>query len=349
METTSLCTAIGTVTYEDFPTYDAVSRLRPDVIKGLMVLYRMLGFCSLKQLNLALGNPEDDGRAEWMLSRSGVAQDVDESCSEDNRRDTAEIQKTVLKDDERHYTIRVTDFVNSLERCTYSSNSQTVLRALLKKAQEDQAEQPESANKETEEKPTPPKADDIESQVAKIAKNSPVSPVYDYYEAKQTAGYFKKLTDYFPNVTVDMIIAYLFFGAISRCTIGATLRNLGASKPRGFRPGPESLIERTAFVAWTGGNWRKYYESGGVIETLPPPSTSGQDSQNGRPQKAKPIRRAVAPKPVVPKPVLPPPAPKQPTVKVEGFDPSSARATISITGTVKEIYQILAMINGEPK
>ena len=80
METTNYSVTIGKVTYRDFPTFSAISPLRLDVIKSMISFFRMLGICSLRQVNIAIGDPEDDQRAKWMVSREGSIPAADDQA-----------------------------------------------------------------------------------------------------------------------------------------------------------------------------------------------------------------------------------------------------------------------------
>lgn len=269
LPTTDFSTTIGTVTYQSFPTYDALNHLRTDVIKGMMAFLRLIGLGSLEQINVALGCPPEDNRAEWMLTRTGLVRKITEEQAEENRKTTIEIQKSVLGDDDYPYVVDVIEIATMLQRPDYLSNCQKALRALLKQKQDERLKPEEPAEVQATPK-TQPKSDEVESQVKAIAEKCFLSPTVTFRQAKETEGYFQRLLSDFPHISVEMIVAYLFFGQVKRASVLKALKDCGASRSRGFRVKPDSLIERSAFVAWTGGDWRKYYESGGEIEIVPP-------------------------------------------------------------------------------
>ena len=344
METTNYSVTIGKVTYRDFPTFSAISPLRLDVIKSMISFFRMLGICSLRQVNIAIGDPEDDQRAKWMVSREGgIPDEDDEAESEKNRKETEELQKTTLGEDDDDYVVSVPEVIALLQKSDFMNSPQKALRILLKQKQRERIEAPKPDN--TAEK-------DLERTVMARAKQCFLSPVFSLREAKNTEGYLAKLIKYFPNVPTELIAAYLFFGKVSKITINAALKEAGVSRSRGFRVKSDSLIERTAFVYWTGGDWRKYYESGGKIEIKPQPADM-EDSHIGRPKLNKTTRR---PRTVQPKDTPQPkttPQPKvevaSPTVKIDPINLSATRTSITITGTISEILKILTLINEHSK
>ena len=343
MDTTKFSTAVGTVTYAGFPTYDALNRLRTDVVKSVMILLRLIGLSDLAQINIALGNPSEDNRAGWVLSRSGLAKTISESQAAENLKTIEELQKSVLGDDENPYTVLITEIIAMLEKSDYLNNCQKALRALLKEKQEDRINP-----KRKEELAAKARAADIERQVVELSKKCFLSPTVTFQEAKQTEGYFEHLMADFPNVPSDMIAAYLFFGKVTKFSVNVALREAGVSRSRGFRVKDDSLIERTAFVAWTGGDWRKYYESGGEIEIVPPPENKKPGRPPKNPPKIKETKVANAPKP--PKLHKPPKSPKveKPKPVVKPDDSSNSQAILTITGPYRKIKDMIFALENDP-
>lgn len=317
METSSYSVTIGSVTYVDFPTYSELNKVRPDVVKNMIFFFRLLGLCSLRQVNEAFGERADETRAKWMFDRAGVSCEEDEKMSASNVRDLQTFQVALLGADDSAYTVKVTDIVNLLHRSEYVNNSQKALKALLRTQQlekanvaaEQVAPEPAKDEPKDESKDEPknePAAvsktanEEVERQINAIVKSCMISPVYSFSEAKKTDGYLARLIEKFPHVPTEAISAYLFFGKINKFSINAALKEAGVSRGRGFRVKDDSLIERTAFVAWTGGNWRKYYESGGEIEIVPP---NDEKKRGPKPKNPEPKAQKT---PKSPKDALPP-------------------------------------------
>ena len=340
METSSYSVTIGSVTYVDFPTYSELNKVRPDVVKNMIFFFRLLGLCSLGQVNEALGERAGETRAKWMFDRAGVSCEEDEKMSASNMRDLQTFQVALLGADDSAYTVKVTDIVNLLHRSEFVNNSQKALKALLRtqqleKANAAAAEQvaPEPAKDEPKDESNDEPKDEpaavskianeeVERQINAIVKSCMISPVYSFSEAKKTDGYLARLIEKFPHVPTEAISAYLFFGKINKFSINAALKEAGVSRGRGFRVKDDSLIERTAFVAWTGGNWRKYYESGGEIEIVSP-----NDEKKRGPKPKNPEPKA----PKTPKVVL-----KKPTAT----EPDS-QAIITVTGPYQKIKDLI--------
>lgn len=170
MNSTSYSIAIGTVIYNTFPTYSELNQLRSDVIEGMMIFFRMLGLCSMRQINAAIGNPEDDYRIKWMLTHAGVADVVDESQAIENRQITEELQRSVLGDDDHTYIIEVTEIAAMLQKIGYTRNSKKALQDLLRIKQNERLGKPMSAKP----KSTKPKT----TRSPRIsAEPAPVKPV----------------------------------------------------------------------------------------------------------------------------------------------------------------------------
>lgn len=403
MNSTSYSIPIGTVIYNTFPTYSELNQLRSDVIEGMMIFFRMLGLCSMRQINAAIGNPEDDYRVKWMLTHAGVADVVDESQAIENRQITEELQRSVLGDDDHTYIIEVTEIAAMLQKIGYTRNCKKALQDLLRIKQNERLGKPMSAKPKSakpkvtrspktpvepapvkpvimsdvepatepdsvpeaelvatvdaapENKPTivskvapepepatTPKfeelKDRLEQQVLEIKENCPLQPIKSFLEAKHTEGYFTKLLDYFPNVTACDISSYLFDGQIGKASVLIALREAGVSRGKGFKPSPDSLIERCGFVAWTGSNWRNYFKCAAKPKT-------------------EPVIISVKPKPEPPKKPNPPIKSTKHTVDESAKDkpktakpaakPSTqplAEANITISGSVAKILYTLSQI-----
>ncbi len=389
MNSTSYSISIGTVIYNTFPTYSELNKLRNDAIEGMMIFFRMLGLCSIRQINAAIGNPEDDYRIKWMLTHSGVADMVDESQSIENQSITEELQREILGDDDHTYIVEVTEIATMLQKVGYFKNCRKALEDLLRQKQNERLGKPMSAKSKTvkstkytksaakpvtvpetkpevvpdavpeaklvaavdivpEAKPTvvlenPPESENaittpkleelkgrLEQQVLAIKNNCPFQPIKNFQEAKRTAGYFAQLVGYFPNITACEISTYLFDGQIGKHSVLIALREAGLSRGRGFKPGPESLIERCGFVAWTGAKWQDYYECAAKPEPAP-------------------VVISVKPKPEPPKkPKATAKTEKSAADKPKGKTSQSSRplaqASITISGTVAKILFTLSQI-----
>jgi hypothetical protein len=346
MDTTNFSTSVGTVTYRGFPTYDALNRLRTDVVKSVLIFLRLIGLSNSTEINIALGNPAEDNRATWILSRSGLTRNISEDQAAENRKTIEEIQKSTLGNDENPYTVLITEIATLLEKSDYLNNCQKALEALLKEKQNARINP-----KPAEELAAKAKADDVERQVMTLSKKCFLSPTVTFQQAKQTEGYFKHLMANFPNVPSELIAAYLFFGKVTKFSVNVALRDAGVARSRGFRVKDETLIERAAFVAWTGGDWRKYYESGGEIEIVPPI----EDQKPGRPALKDTPKPKKAKAPKTPKPPKPPKTSKAPKaeqpkpVKPAKLDDSpNSQAIITITGSYQKIKDMIFALENDP-
>ena len=69
----------------------------------------MLGLCTEKQINVAIGAPEDDVRAHTLLSQMGFSQEIAERDAEKNRQNIEELQREVFGNDRTTYYVRISD------------------------------------------------------------------------------------------------------------------------------------------------------------------------------------------------------------------------------------------------
>lgn len=276
METTDYTIVIGTITYTDFPTYAEINLLRPDVIRELMIFFRMVGLCSIRQINLAIGNAEDDFRVQWMLRHAEVQDAIDESQSQPNMAYTEEVQRDILGDDAKPYTIKVSDIAIRLHKLS----SHTAGKAITDLIHEQQGitEKPERKEKPMKQSVSTPKpkrstvaevTPEIEDHVQDIADKCPIRPDHDFQKVRKDKAYLEQLAEYFPHVTSSMIAQYLFHETVSMAVVGGVFRALGISKKEAkgiARPSASVIHERAAFVAWTGGDWEEYFEQNGPLE-----------------------------------------------------------------------------------
>ena len=283
MEANDFTVTIGTITYTEFPTYAEICLLRSDVITQLLVFFRMIGLCSTRQINRAIGNDENDHQIRQTMQRVGVSEQVDESCAAENMAYTEkEIQRGILGNDTKHYTVRITDIISKLHKLSTHTPQKALaeildeLRGIIKKVERKEKkmeekvvepgiiEQPTSAS----EAPAPTTALSEEGQkVWRIATECPIKPVRDVAKVRKDKGYLEQLVGYFPHSTASLIAKYLFneMAKISTVNNMFYLAKITREKGGDWRhPSLDVVHERAAFVAWAGGDWREY-----LAENLP--------------------------------------------------------------------------------
>ena len=74
----------------------------------------MLGLCTEKQINVAIGAPEDDVRAHTLLSQMGFSQEIAERDAEKNRQNIEELQRDGFRNDRTTYYVRISDVSKKL-------------------------------------------------------------------------------------------------------------------------------------------------------------------------------------------------------------------------------------------
>lgn len=299
MQTTDFSTTVGNVTYFNFPTYAALCNDRPDVRQEMMIFFRLIGLCSYRQINVAIGNSPEDARVKHLLLEAGVDMNVDESQSEENRQYAESLQKEYLSEDPSSYQIDVSKLIVELHKIGFVKNCKKALESLLKaeQAKVEQGAQPsnnQSRNDHTDDmslenkqpdveqaeslrpkeiRPAPLQMEiktfaDLECAIKTIAAECPISPIHNFKDARKTNKYFFDLIRYYPNVPANMLVHYLFGEGVSTVTVQSAIRNSGVRRGRGFRANNDSIIERAAFVAWAKGNWMEYLEQEGSIEGI---------------------------------------------------------------------------------
>ncbi|MBR5389287.1 hypothetical protein IK146_01885 [Candidatus Saccharibacteria bacterium] len=120
---------VGNITYTEFPVFDELAQLRPDAAQKVMTFFRMIGLGTPRQINEAIGEPNDSDRVECLLRRINVKVSVDEATSAENVREFEEYQKEILGEDTKAYTINVSDIVVEAQSIHYSLEK--ALRKLL--------------------------------------------------------------------------------------------------------------------------------------------------------------------------------------------------------------------------
>ena len=119
----------GSITYTEFPVFDELAQLRPDAAQKVMMFFRMIGLGTPRQINEAIGEPNDSDRIECLLRRINVKVSVDEATSAENVREFEEFQRDILGEDTKAYTINVSDIVVEAQSIHY--NLEKTLRKLL--------------------------------------------------------------------------------------------------------------------------------------------------------------------------------------------------------------------------
>ena len=270
METTNYSVTVGTVTYTDFPTYAEINRFRPDVIRELVVFFRMVGLCSTQQISRAIDSPETDNKVRFLLNRIG-ADDVDESFAEENIAFTEnELQRKILGKDKTAYTVKVSDLVKRMHKMSSLTPKKALTELLhelqlaaktekrghrnIKKTKEPEEEKIEK-NKETEEK----KMNNFD-KVTKIISECPIAPNRDFRAVRKSKEYLTSLSEYFPHVSASMIAQYLFDDNIKLATVNGMFHaaRISRGKVPTNRPNSDITLERIAFVAWTGHDWQHF-------------------------------------------------------------------------------------------
>ena len=97
----------------------------------------MLGLCTEKQINTAIGAPEDDVRAHNLLSQMGFSQEIAERDAEKNRQNIEELQREVFGNDRTTYYVRISDVSKKLCLIHYSRNAMKALGAVLRETRDE--------------------------------------------------------------------------------------------------------------------------------------------------------------------------------------------------------------------
>ena len=253
----------------------------------------MLGLCTEKQINTAIGAPEDDVRAHTLLSQMGFSQEIAERDAEKNRQNIEELQREVFGNDRTTYYVRISDVSKKLCLIHYSRNAMKALGAVLRETRDEarkdetsyQAEMitdeyertdedmsPRTKNKTRKSKKTQPAVRaartikkpffridaEAKRQIEEMAANCPIRPNHDFRAVRNDTEYLKSLTGYFPNASVNMMMTYLFRDEKSVQLVQKALRDAGVSKAKGQHAKDDSIMERAAFVCWTGSFWKEY-------------------------------------------------------------------------------------------
>ena len=253
----------------------------------------MLGLCTEKQINTAIGAPEDDVRAHNLLSQMGFSQEIAERDAEKNRQNIEELQREVFGNDRTTYYVRISDVSKKLCLIHYSRNAMKALGAVLRETRDEalkdetsyQAEMitdeyertdedmsPRTKNKTRKSKKTQPAVRaartikkpffridaEAKRQIEEMAANCPIRPNHDFRAVRNDTEYLKSLTGYFPNASVNMMMTYLFRDEKSVQLVQKALRDAGVSKAKGQHAKDDSIMERAAFVCWTGSFWKEY-------------------------------------------------------------------------------------------
>ncbi len=278
METTNFSVTVGTITYYDFPTFSELNRYRPDVVAQMLIFFRMLGLCSLRQINRAIGNDDDDYRAQWMMTHAGLPDHVDESHAAENIAYTEEIQREILGDDTKHYFIKVTDVASKLHKI-HNVSPQKALNEIINElkgiAETSERKEKKMEKKviesETTKRSAPPTLATIrpedEQEVQRLSNGCPIEPIRDVAKVRKDKEYLEQLVGYFPHVTASLIARYLFNEMVKISAVNNMfyLAKIAREKTGNWRhPSLDTIRERAAFVAWTGGDWREY-----LAENLP--------------------------------------------------------------------------------
>ena len=84
----------------------------------------------------------------------------------------------------------------------------------------------------------------------------------DHRSTLNDKEYLRKLIGYFPLVTNEIIAKYLFNNRVGGIQVAAKMRAAGIKRQKGGRlNSPDNMCairQRTAFIAWAGGDWRTY-------------------------------------------------------------------------------------------
>lgn len=132
MVTTPYSVTIGNFTYEQFPVYDEIVKLRKDAVQKLMAFFRAIGLGTPKQINTAIGNGNNDDRIERLLKRIGVAVSISEEAIQENIRETEEMQRRIVGDGGEifRYHVKMCDIVAKVEGIHYH-DPEKALREVL--------------------------------------------------------------------------------------------------------------------------------------------------------------------------------------------------------------------------
>lgn len=310
----------------------------------------MIGLCSIRQINCAIGNDEDDYRIQWMLAHANIPDHVDESHAAENIAYTEEIQREILGDDTKHYFVKVTDVAAKLHKI-HNVSPQKALNEIINelKGLADPSERKEKKMKQHIGMPKPKRSTvaevtpEIEQRVQDLADKCPIQPDHDFQKVRKDKAYLERLAEYFPHITSSMIAQYLFHETVSMAVVGGVFRALGISKKEAkgiARPSASVIHERAAFVAWAGGDWKEYFEQNGPLEVAshaPAPEP---------PAPVEPPASAEKPAPVEPPAPIEKPAPVEKPAPATPDKPVYI-AEIKLSAKNPEILRILSQLETE--
>lgn len=120
---------IGNFIYYNFPTIEKINGIRREAVEKLIIFFRIIGLGTPKQINAAIGIPENDDRIERLLRQTGFNISVEKDVIEENIRETAEMQKGIIDDGGIHY-IDMSEIARRVQKVNYH-DPEKAIRELL--------------------------------------------------------------------------------------------------------------------------------------------------------------------------------------------------------------------------